>query len=402
VKTMRLLFVVAALVLTGACSTSPSAVLPPLALTDIEAPLSVRLRWKTTVKSGVSDRYLKLRPLIEQGVGYAADYSGYVRAFDPLSGQKIWQQELAVSLVAGPSLVENLLLFGTDQGEVIALEPASGKLIWRTEVSSEVLAPPQGEANILIVRSVDGRIHALEADTGKRLWVFDRSVPLLTLRGISTPVIQNGIVIVGADSGKLTALTLQDGTVLWETQIAVSRGRNELERMVDIDVDPIVNEGVIYVVTYQGRLATVQLDSGRILWVRDISSYAGMALDAYRLYLTDSDSQIWALNRFNGSTLWRQDKLLRRAVTAPVLLGSHLVVADYQGYVHWLNREDGKIVARKSLHEADELFSEADIEADDIMFPKDKNVLVAPVVDKDMVIIYDRKGNMAAYQLQKD
>jgi len=396
------LFAGAAIALLGACSSSPSSVLPPVALTPIADPLLVSLRWKSSALDGVGENYLKLPPLIHAGVGYVADYSGDVRAFDPVTGQKIWQRNLAVPLEAGPSLAQNLLLFGTSRGEVIALEPATGKQVWRAQVSSEVLAPPQGDANIIIVRSVDGRIHALQASNGKQLWVYDRSVPLLTLRGISTPVISNGIVIVGSDSGKLAALTLQDGTVLWETQIAVPHGRNELERMVDIDVDPIVSDGVIYVVTYQGRLATVQLDSGRILWVRDISSYSGMALDAYRVYLTDSESQVWALNRFNGSTLWRQDKLLRRAVTGPVLLGSHLVVADYHGYVHWLNREDGKIVARKSLHELDELFSEANIAADDKMFPKDKNVLVAPVADKNMVIVYDRKGNMAAYQLQKD
>ena len=217
----------------------------------------------------------------------------------------------------------------------------------------------------------------------------------------STGHYRNGIVIIGSDSGKLAALTLKTGTVLWETQIADPRGRTELERMVDIDAQPILMEDVVYVVTFQGRLATVQLDSGRMLWARDISSYSGMALDPYRVYITDSESQVWALNRFNGATLWRQDKLLRRSLTGPVLQGPYLVVADYDGYVHWLKREDGRIVARKRVNQDWHEAHQEDFEKVEDQFSKANNILAAPKEFDSMILVMDRQGHIEAFELER-
>ena len=387
------------LILLG-CTTSPSPVLPPVELKPIADPLYVRQNWNSVIGSGVGENYLKLHPVFVGNTGYVADYQGYVRAFDITTGEIQWSRRLELPIASGPAVVGDMLLFGTSQGEVLARDRRNGKTLWQTTLSSEVLAAPQSEDGIVVVRTVDGRVYGLAADNGKRLWVYDRSVPLLTLRGNSAPVIHNGIGIIGTDSGKLAALTLKTGTLLWETQIAEPRGRTELERMVDIDAEPIVMEDVVYVVTYQGRLATVQLDSGRMLWARDLSSYSGMALDPYRVYITDAESQVWALNRFNGATLWRQSDLLRRSLTAPVLQGPHLVVADYDGYVHWLKREDGSIVARKRVNQ-----DWHDAHADDFAgfedkFSKANNILVAPQATDSMVLVLDRLGHIAAFELE--
>ena len=388
------------LVLWG-CTTSPSPVLPPVGLQPIDDPLYVRKNWNSVIGRGVGQNYLKLQPVFSGNTGYVADYLGYVRAFEVTTGKTLWSRQLETPIASGPAIVENMLMFGTSQGEVLARDLHNGNELWRTTLSSEVLAQARGEDGIVVIRTVDGRVYGLDAKNGKRLWVYDRSVPLLTLRGISTPVIHNGIVIVGSDSGKLAALTLKTGTVLWETQIADPRGRTELERMVDIDAQPVVMEDVVYVVTFQGRLATVQLDSGRMLWARDISSYSGMALDPYRVYITDSESQVWALNRFNGATLWRQDDLLRRSLTAPVLQGPYLVVADYDGYVHWLKREDGSIVARKRINQDWHDAHADDLDDEDDPFGKTNNILVAPKDIDNMILVLDRMGHIAAFELEK-
>lgn len=383
------------------CTISPSPVLPPVPLTSIDDPMYVRVNWNSIIGSGVAEKYLKLQPVIAGNTGYVADYKGYVRAFDVRTGSRIWEIQLDTPIASGPALVEGKLLFGTSQGEVLARALHDGSEIWRVQVSSEVLAPPTGANGVIVIRTVDGRVYGMEAASGKRLWVYDRTVPLLTLRGISAPVIKNDIVIVGSDSGKLSALTLKTGTVLWETQIADPRGRTELERMVDIDVPPVVIEDVIYVITYQGRLATVQLQSGRMMWARDISSYSGIALDPYRVYVSDQESQVWALNRFTGATLWRQDKLLRRAITGPVLQGPYLVVADYDGYVHWLRREDGRIVARKRVHELWHETQQDDPFKEEEKFTKANNILVAPQDVDNMILVMDRMGHIEALQLER-
>ncbi len=383
------------------CTTSPSPVLPPVGLTSIDDPLYVRISWNSIIGSGVAEKYLKLQPAFDGTTGFVADHTGYVRAFNVTNGKKIWGIQLGTPIASGPALVEGKLLFGTSQGEVIAREPRDGSEVWRVKVSSEVLAVPTGANGVIVVRTVDGRLYGMEADSGKRIWVYDRTVPLLTLRGNSAPVIHNGIVITGSDGGKLAALTLKTGTVLWETQIADPKGRTELERMVDIDVQPVVMEDVIYVITYQGRLATVQLQSGRMMWARDISSYSGIALDPYRVYVSDSESQVWALNRFTGATLWRQDKLLRRAITGPVLQGPHLVVADYNGYVHWLKREDGRIVARKRVHELWHQAHPDDFMQDEETFGKANNILAAPQDVENMILVMDRMGHIEALELER-
>jgi outer membrane protein assembly factor BamB len=383
------------------CSLSPSPVLPPVGLTSIDDPLHVRTNWNSIIGSGVAEKYLKLQPVFDGSTGYVADHKGYVRAFDIKTGNRVWEMQLETPIASGPALVEGKLLFGTSQGEVIARAAKDGKEIWRVKVSSEVLATPTGANGVIVIRTVDGRIYAMEADSGKRIWVYDRTVPLLTLRGNSAPVIHNGIVITGSDSGKLAALTLKTGRVLWETQIADPKGRTELERMVDIDAQPVVLEDVIYVITYQGRLATVQLQSGRMMWARDISSYSGIVLDPYRVYVSDVDSQVWALNRFTGATLWRQDKLLRRAITGPVLMGPYLAVADYDGYVHWLKREDGRIVARKRVHELWHEAHQDNFENDKEVFSKANNILATPKGMDNMILVMDRLGRLEALELER-
>ncbi len=383
------------------CSASPSPVLPPVALTPIEDPLYVRTHWNSIIGSGVAESYLKLQPVFNGSTGYVADHKGYVRAFDVKTGNRLWQLQLETPIASGPALVEGKLLFGTSQGEVIARALHDGSEVWRVKVSSEVLALPTGANGVAVIRTVDGRVYGLDADSGKRIWVYDRTVPLLTLRGNSAPVIHNGIVITGSDSGKLAALTLKTGTVLWETQIADPKGRTELERMVDIDVQPVVVEDVVYVITYQGRLATVQLQSGRMMWARDISSYSGIALDPYRVYVSDAESQVWALNRFTGATMWRQDKLLRRSITGPVLQGPYLAVADYDGYVHWLKREDGRIVARKRVHDLWHEAHEDGFGKDEEIFSKANNVLAVPKGIDSMILVMDRMGHIEALELER-
>jgi len=390
-------FVIAAVMLVSGCGGT-SNLQPPEALTPLDKPLSVATLWHRQVGNGVGDQFLKLPVQNHGDIGYVADYKGYVKAFNIKNGDLRWEKQTGLEL-ATPAVYDNgRLLFGTRQGEVVALSATDGNLVWRSRVSSEVIAKPAVAQGIVVVRSNDGKVYALDSDSGARRWVYDRSVPPLTLRGNSAPVINSGLVLTGSDNGRLTALVLKNGSVFWETPIAVPSGRTELERIIDIDADPVVVGDVVYAVSYQGRLAAVNMASGRLLWARDMSSYTDFAVDAYRIYLSDAGGQVWALNRQNGATLWRQDKLLRRSLTGPVLYGPHVVVADFDGFLHWLSREDGKLEARSRINAGFYLFTN---EYDEYIpaFRKANNVLARPLVVEDRVIAVDRKGNMDAFQL---
>ena len=239
---------------------------------------------------------------------------------------------------------------GSDKGLLVALNEADGKELWRTQLTSEVLAPATSANGIVVSRTSDGRVTGISADDGKVIWSYQRAVPLLSLRGAGRPVIAGDTVIAGYDNGKLVALTLNDGKVIWEKSIAIPRGRTELERLVDIDADPVVIDDTAYVVTYQGQLAAVDINSGRVSWSRDMSSQIGLDA-AYRdaVYVTDDQGYVWAVQDGSGDALWRQTRLLRRQVTAPAIAGNYIVVGDFEGYIHWIARDDGRFVSRQQL-----------------------------------------------------
>ena len=197
-----------------------------------------------------------------------------------------------------------------------------------------------------VVHTVDGKLFGFDALTGESVWVYDRTVPVLSLHGNSSPVISGINVIVGLANGKLAALDLVSGDLLWEVSITAPSGRSELERMVDIDVDPLVVEGVIFACTYQGEMAAVTEDTGVVLWRRKLSSYSGIGGDWRQVYVSDDEGNLWAIDPNNGSAIWKNDTLLRRNLSGPALLGEYVVVGDLEGYLHWFDSTNGEMMAR--------------------------------------------------------
>ena len=385
---------------------STSTVLPPSELVKMENKLAIKPLWQRDVGYGASDKFLHFTPVIEGQVGYSIDHQGLVVAWRMSDGQLLWQQHFHTSAASAITLDKHHLYFGTSRGEVFALNKQNGKQVWKQQLTSEIISPPVSYAGYVIVRSVDGRIHSLKASTGSKEWAHDRTMPVLSLRGTSTPVVTSGIVISGADNGKLTALAVENGNVLWETTIAVPRGRNEIERLIDIDAQPVVKDDVVYTVAYQGRLAAVKIDSGRILWVRDISSYAGMVIDSNKIYISDTEGQLWALDRFNGATIWKQDKLLRRSLSRPAFQGRYLIVGDFNGYLHWMSRENGQLLARTQLGYS--IFNEIEDDEgideyveDDRLFSKTRHILATPVVKGDVAVAMTRTGLLSAYRVSE-
>ena len=362
----RLLLCVALVLLTGCTvmdkakdwfSSGEETNDPPAPLTEFTQRLKVIELWSEGTGGGTDERYLKLAPIVVNQRLYTADFDGKLLALDATNGSKLWSENVAEKkgfrsrddgsrVTGGPGYGENTILLGTNKGNVLALSADTGKELWNTTVSSEVLAAPRRAEDTVVVRTIDGKLFGLDADNGRRLWVYERSVPTLTLRGTSAPVIYDNIVIAGFDEGRLIAVELRTGKLIWEVRISTARGSSELDRMVDIDSDPVVVDGVIYVATYQGHMAAVQLENGRIIWNRDLSSYAGFSVDKNNVYVTDDNSHVLAFDRFSGTPLWEQKKLHARRITAPAVIGNYLVVGDFAGYLHWMSKDTGNFVAR--------------------------------------------------------
>jgi outer membrane protein assembly factor BamB len=354
--------------------------MPAAPLTEVDNEFAPKMLWKASVGDGEDGEYLKLTPALHDAKVFAADRKGLVAAFEAQTGKRLWAVKTDAPISGGPGAGDGLVLVGTSDATVIALHAADGSIAWTGSVSSEVLSVPAIGEGVVAVHTIDGRIFGLSAADGTKLWTYDRNAPVLTLRGNSSPLIVQGAAICGFDTGKLVALKLTDGTQLWEAGVAMPTGRSELDRIVDIDADPKVSGNTLYVTTFQGRVAAVELFSGRALWVRDMSSYAGLGLGEDKLYVTDEQSRVWALEQSGGGALWKQDKLNGRRLTAPAVIGRSVVVGDFEGYLHWLSDADGHIQARVR-HDND-------------------GIDAAPLVINDYLFVLGRGGTLAAYQLQ--
>ena len=319
---------------------------PPAELRQVKNSINPRKLWGANVGGGTDEKLLKLAPAIHEGRVYLANAEGDVVARNAGNGRVIWRTETKTPASGGPGVGEGLVVLGTRDAEVVALDAATGKLRWRSRVSSEVLSIPKADLGMVVVHTLDGKLTALEAATGAKRWDYDHPVPVLSLRGNSSPVIIGNSVICGFANGKLASLELISGKLQWETAVGVSRGRSELDRMIDIDADPLVVDQAVFVATYQGDLAAILHDNGRVAWRRKLSSYAGLGGNYRQIYVTDAKDHVWSFDPSNATSMWKQTTLQYRRLTAPVTIGDYVVVGDFEGYLHWMKYDDGSIVAR--------------------------------------------------------
>jgi outer membrane protein assembly factor BamB len=370
---------VAALLIAAGCSKDKD-VEPPAVLVKFPVTLPVKKLWNEGVGGGKKQMVLRLGlgPAVDNGVVFAASHKGEVLAASLDTGRHIWIKNLKVPLSAGPSAGAGLVVVGSSKGAVVALDAATGRELWRARVNSELLSAPAIGDEVIVIRSVDGRLHGLDAHTGKELWSVEQQVPRLSLRGTATPIINKEVAISGFDNGKVMAVSLHTGDTIWDTALASPHGRTELDRLVDIDSAVRTVGDNVFATGFQGRTAMLALDSGQVWWSHDMSSYKGLAVDADNLYVTQSDGIVVALRQRDGSELWRNQKLKLRRLSAPVLTSTALAVADFQGYVHWLDKTTGELVARERIAK--------------------ERITNSPVAAGDTVVVLTDRGKLAAFR----
>ena len=357
-----------------------SNIAPPADLVDIAQPMSVNSVWSRDLGAGIGKRYLKLDAGVSGSVIYATDRKGHVYAMQKETGRELWETKLKLDISAGAGVGEGLVLVGTRKGDLIALAEDTGKQQWMVTLSSEILAPPAIDLGVVVAQTVDGKVVALAAADGKQLWQQERSEPALSLRGTSAPLAIGGIVLTGFANGKLDAFQLKDGHMLWEIPVAEPHGRSEIERLVDVDVQPVVVGKHMYAAAYQGKLIAFDLESGHILWSRDVSTYSGLDADANNIYVTDDKDTVLALDMNSGATIWKQEQLHGRRLTAPTVNGDAIAVGDFEGYVHWLSRTDGHFIARSR--------------------PSRSAILSKPVANGNDLYVYSQDGMLTDLRLR--
>ena len=350
---------------------------PPRALEEIVPELLFNSVWQEAFTEGQGNDVLKLEMAEAEGYLYVADHEGIVVSIDRETGEKVWEVETKLPISGGIGISDNALFFGTTDAELVALKLLDGDTLWTQHVSSEVLSIPRYSDNTVVTRTVDGAVTALDAESGEEKWSFVRDVPALSLRGTSSPVLKSGGVITGYANGNLVVLRLTDGMQIWESSIAVPRGRGALDRMVDVDADPYAGDRFVFAATFNGGLVATDVRSGEIAWRRsEISSFKQMAADWVGLFVIDVNNHIWSADQTTGAVNWQQDLLENRQLTDLVLQDEYLFTADFEGYLHVLSSVDGRLIGRIQV--------------------SDKPIVSAPIVKDKFIYLQDIDGEITA------
>ncbi|WP_412972490.1 outer membrane protein assembly factor BamB [Glaciecola sp. MF2-115] len=374
-------------------------------LKPIEAAFQPSIKWDLDVGDGVQDYYSRLAPAVGYGKVFAASRDGIVVAVNPETGKVIWEQDFAnyenyslkkallwysnravsAKISGGLSVAYQSVFFGTEDGCVYALEEATGELKWKVGVKGEVISAPAVDGGVVLVNTTSGHLIALNPENGNQKWMTESDVPPLTLRGVSAPAADSGGALVGTPTGKLQVSILETGLVAWETQIASPSGATELERIVDIDVKPLVFGGNVFVISYNGTLSAVELRTGQVIWTREYGSYRNISIDGNRLFVVDTNSNLYAIDRRSGVELWSNVTLKDRNITSATPHGEHVVLGDKYGFVHWFTQEEGKLVAQLEVGDDDE----------------DEAIFTGPISDGNTLYVKTREGKLAAISQEK-
>lgn len=369
-----------ALVVLSGCATDGEEVLKPAQLEKFTPTVAVDVVWqaKYALKSPQQD--LRLVPSLTADRLVVVEPAGRLVALDWRSGARVWATDLGMPLSAGVGSGGGLLVAGTLNGDVFAVNE-DGQLRWHSVLSSSILSAPVVAQNSVVVRTADGGIHALDAVSGRQLWQEEGNEPALTLYSEGRPLVSGEQLLVGTSSGRMVALSLGDGRQQWETVVAAPQGRSELERVVDVDADPLLFDGMLYASAFQGRTVAISPVSGRLVWTSDVATHVGMAADDKTLYLGSNNDTLWALERSTGSVMWKQEDLLHRQLSPPLVAHDLLVVGDGEGYLHVLSAVDGHMVGRYRLGR--------------------RPITARPLLADDRIYVMDQAGHVAALRLTR-
>ncbi|MGV6985199.1 outer membrane protein assembly factor BamB [Providencia hangzhouensis] len=350
---------VASALLAGCSSETDSIIMAPLP--QVENQFTPSIVWDRSVGNGVGQFYSELSPIWDGSAVYAADRKGLVKAFELDSGKELWSVDLSKrtgflsanlsALLSGGLTVDGDKIFvGTERGTVIALNKEDGQVAWDVEVAGEALSKPVVSNDLVVIHTSNGQLQALDVNSGEIKWTVNMDTPSLSLRGESAPAVAFGAAIVGGDNGRVSAVLLSQGQLIWQQRISQVTSSTEIGRLNDVDMTPIIDDGKVYAIAYNGTLAALDMRSGQILWKRELGSINDMVMSGENLYLVDQSDRVLSVRKSDGVTLWTQEDLLNRGLSAPEMYNGYLVVGDKEGYLHWLDMSTGGFVAQNKLN----------------------------------------------------
>ena len=322
----------------------------PAELLDVVSETTINRNWRINVGNGQGDNYKKLTPVVDGGFVFAASDDGEIIAVNTINGDLMWQTEVENSITGGVGAGDGIVMIGTEAAELIVFSQSNGEEVWRASVSSEILSQPKTNGDIVVAQTVDGKLIALNREDGMQRWTYETTLPALTLRGTSSPILTSeGTVLAGFSNGILVSVAAEDGVYVWEERVAVPDGQYDIERVIDVDGELLVDGSRILAASYQGNLMAFDIASGQIVWGMEASSYHGMDQGFGNTYYSDDKSHLIALRNNSSDVVWQNVELQYRDLTAPKTISNYVAIADYEGYLHLVSQIDGRIVGRTRI-----------------------------------------------------
>ena len=322
----------------------------PAELLDVVSETTINRNWRINVGNGQGDNYKKLTPVVDGGFVFAASDDGEIIAVNTINGDLMWQTEVENSITGGVGAGDGIVMIGTEAAELIVFNQSNGEEVWRASVSSEILSQPKTNGDIVVAQTVDGKLIALNREDGIQRWNYETTLPALTLRGTSSPILTSeGTVVAGFSNGIVVSVAAEDGVYIWEERVAVPDGQYDIERVIDVDGELLVDGSRILAASYQGNLMAFDIASGQIVWGMEASSYHGMDQGFGNIYYSDDKSHLIALRNNSSDVVWQNEELQYRDLTAPKTISNYVAIADYEGYLHLVSQIDGRIVGRTRI-----------------------------------------------------
>ncbi len=336
--------------------------------------------WRVSLGKKIQTGDAILSPVLFGDDIYAASANGKVYKVNASDGKQVWQTKLRKETISsGVGVGGGLVLVGTDQGIVYAFNQQDGEIAWKAPLSSEILSSPVIDNGIVVARAGDGKVFGLSSYDGSIKWTISRQLPKLTLRGDSRPVLTQGVAFVGFSDGNMAAFRAENGAALWDFPISFPRGTNEIDRLADVDTNPLLVGEYLYISSYQEVTHALDIRNQRIAWSSDVSSFHSLAYDAAYLYITDKTGVVHQLDRSNGQRGWSQNALQHFSVSAPISVGPYILVSEGEGGLYVIRKSTGEVVGKHSLGA--------------------KTIIGEPIVDSDIIYFMDSSGTLQSISI---
>ena len=311
--------------------------------------VNIKILWQLNLSGEVENEYSFLNIYKYENEIYVPTNKKLISIISSETGEIIKSINTELNIFSGIVADSNLIYFGSKQDTVTAINHQDGQVLWQRVMSSEVMSISRSFNNLIYVMTNDSKITAIDISTGKFVWINSQIPSELSIRGSSTPIIYEDKLYVGFEDGKIVSYNALNGDIIWEVQIPAIKTETIIDRLNDIDGSVLVDDGVIYAVSYQGGLIAVDIYNGQILWKKEASSINSLASDSENIFFVNNDGILISLDKYTGKVKWKQNKFLKRLIGSPIILNNHIIVNDIENYLHIFKADSGSISGRIKL-----------------------------------------------------